>query len=218
MAEIIKAENILNRARGILQDPDKIRWKDDFFLEALCDGQRDLVGLRPDANTVTVVAQLVAGRVQTLPTKSGVLIDVRCNMGVDGASPGRIIVLKAREDLNRINPSWPADDPAAEVLYFLYDKRVPLEYEVYPPQPTSSQGQVEIVHSQIPDDIAVGAFLTVGDQFAEPLLLFVLSRALSVENDATLDSARAERYRQGYIALLGAEEAAEKETEPRKKQ
>jgi hypothetical protein len=203
----ITVANRLALASQLLDDPDGDRWSSDFLLESLNDGQRDIVSLRPDANPVVAVVQFGAGCFQEVPAAYSALVGLRCNMGTDGSSRGRMIEQRNFAEITEINPYWPADDPASEGMYWMYDrKNNPRQYAVYPPQPSTGQGYAEAVFSQLPADVAVGGTITLGDEFAEPLLFFMLSRAKSLDRDDTVDITMAEKFRRAYLDLLGVQD------------
>lgn len=214
MGEIYTASERISTAATLLGDPDGERWSQSFLLAALNDGQRDIVGLRPDAMTDSTVVQLAGGVVQSLPAGAPILIGITRNMGVDGQTPGQIITLGDLARFERANPLWMTDDPEPEVRIWFYDKKRPRQFLVYPPQPATGQGYVELVHPVMPADIAADDFLTIPDSFAEALLFFVMSRALMVEGEKTFNGQKAADYRRAYVSMLSAGDAAETATEP----
>lgn len=212
---------IVARARELLQDldPANERWSDRFLLAAANEGQRNLISLRPDANPVRRVAQLAAGVRQLLPTGGEVLLTLRRNMGQDGETPGRIVSLISRQEMDAYNPYWPGDDPdpRAEVAHYLYDPKEPGVFEVWPPQPAASQGYVELVQSELPPDQDEKTPLVVADRFFEALLLFGLHRAYALDQEETVNAELSVAYRQGYLQELGMGDAAEAKGEPKGK-
>lgn len=203
----------INLASKMLDDPNGDRWDSDFHLQSLNDGQRAIVALRPDANAVVDVVQLDAGCYQNVPDDYWALIALRHNMGTGGLTPGRVVERRLPEHLAEVNPYWLTDDTAAEVLYWMYDRRSnPRQYAVYPPQPVSGQGHVEGVFSQLPADVLIGGTLTIGNEFAEALLYFMLARARAVNKESTVDVTMAEKFFQAYMALLGGQAEAEERT------
>jgi len=196
-------------ASQLLDDPAGERWNAAFHLKSINDGQRDIVSLRPDANPVTATVQLAAGSFQEVPAIYSALVGLRCNMGSTGSVWSRMIEQRSFAEISAVNPYWPADDPDSEVLYWMYDRQNnPRQYAVYPPQPSSGQGYVQGIFSQLPADVAENGVITLGDEFAEPLLFFMLSRAKSLDRDETLDMAMAEKFRRAYFELLGVQDEA----------
>ena len=72
----IKSSTLLNKAQTILQDATETRWPITELLGWLNDGQREIVLLKPDANTSSGPESLGAGIKQTLPTGGILFIDI----------------------------------------------------------------------------------------------------------------------------------------------
>jgi hypothetical protein len=80
---------------------------------------------------------------------------------------------------------WISDDPDDEALvtFWIPNEMNPLKYWVYPQQPSTGMQYVEIKYSAFPDDIAIGAEITVGNRYESALLDYIVFRAYSKDID-----------------------------------
>ena len=201
----LTAQSIIDKAEATLFDDSNVRWTEAELLGHLNDGQRELVALKPDANAVNAVLTLVAGTRQSLP---GVLLfKVTRNMGLDGATPGRVITPASMETLDRMRPDWHTDTPNAQVQHYLFDPRDSSIFYVYPPQP-GTPGKVEAVYSATPADVAIGDAIAIDDIYATALYYFILARAHSKETPGA-DVGKAAGYYNLFLGVLGQKEKGE---------
>lgn len=208
----ILASAILADASEILQDPSNIRWTVPKLLSWLNAGQREIVLLRPNANAVNAVIELVAGTKQSLPADGVLFLDVLRNMGVDGATPGRVPRFIARADIDAENPDWHLDTASAKVQHFIYDDRDQTHFYVYPKQPATEQGHLEILYSATPADIATqNDPITLNDIYANALMNYVVYRAL--EKDP-INAVKVGEYYQGFMLLVTGKSRADDNYKP----
>lgn len=192
-----------------LQDVGGTRWVDATVIAFLNAGQREIVELRPDAAAATAAAQLVAGARQTLPAGKNRLLRPGRNMGTNGTTPGREATIVPREDLAAAVPGWSTAPPSPTVRHVLYNAEVdPAEYYVYPPQPATGQGYLELTTSGPPIDAAAAGNLTIADWAREPLHYYALFRAYAADTDEA-SAARAGEYYQLFMQALGLRTAGE---------
>ncbi len=196
----ITAQSIIDKAEATLFDDTNVRWSVSELLGHLNDGQRELVAIKPDANSVNAVLTLVEGTKQSVPGVQ--LLKVVRNMGLDGATPGRAITPASMETLDRMRPDWHADTANNEVRHYLFDPRDPKTFYVTPPQP-STPGKIEAVYSATPVDVAaIGNAITIDDIYATALYYFVLARAHSKETPGA-DVGKAAGYYNLFMGVLG---------------
>lgn len=210
----ITVASILNRASIILQDPTNIRWTAAELLDWLNEGQREVVLAKPNASVKNTSKQLAAGTKQTIPTDGVSLVDVVRNLGTDGSTPGNAIRLVTREILDAQVNNWHAATPAATVKHFTYTPLDPKTFYVYPPQPASGQGYVEIIYSAAPTDAAANGTITLDDIYTTALLNYVLYRAYSKDAEYAANTQLATAYYQAFQALLQGKVGAEAVTNP----
>lgn len=206
----ITAQSIVDRAEKTLLDDTNVRWDETELLEYLNDGQREVVMFKPSAYTKNSVHQLVAGTKQTIPADGIEFVEGVRNMGVDGATPGRVVTPIRRRDLDLTRPNWHAETAAVEAKHYMFDERDPKTFYITPPQP-ATPGQVEILYSAAPPDVALGEVIALDDIYQTPLLYYVLSRAHAKETEAANNN-RSASYYQLFAKAVGGRAAAEERT------
>ena len=184
----IVAQTLVDRAAKIVQDETKVRWPDAEWILWLNDGQRETVLKRPDAFTKSITHTLTVSETkQTIPTDGIRVIDVLRN---NGATKTAIRNIK-REILDDQIPDWHYVGASAVVKWFCYDDRDPTRFYVYPVQPGSSPGSVELVYSAAPADVLIGAAIAIPDVFANALVDYCLYRAYQKDASYAANDARA---------------------------
>ncbi len=222
----ITARYVMDTAKTQLLDETGVHWPDVELLRYLNDGKREIAKYLPHACTETDVLVLSAGTRQSPPADVMVLVDVVRNMGTTGTDPGRAITPIDKTILDVVLPEWHNVTPKAEVLHYCYDRRNPREFYVFPPQPPTGTGQVEVVFGVLPDDSTVSSLdgtatgqpnsdIFIPDEYANALLTFILHRAHAKETEAG-SLAKSAAYLQGFIQAMGAKETGKVATEPQK--
>lgn len=210
----ITAGDIVERAEILLQDETNVRWPVAELLKWINDAQRAVAALRPDATAFNTTLKLTPGTKQTLPANAISLIEVVRNMGSNGSTPGRAIRLVNREVLDSQNPLWHESSATNEVKHYFYDKRVPRNFYVYPPQP-SSTSYVELVYSVSPSEVVnEGSLLALDDVFANSILNYVVYRAYSKDAEFAENGNKAAAYYQAFAAELGLEGQSKATVDP----
>lgn len=196
------AGDITGRVSSTLFDETNVRWSEAELLEALSDAQREIVLMKPSANTVEESVQLAPGTLQDLPAGGVLLIDVLFNSGADGNSVGPAITQIDRTVLSTAMPNWRLATGAAS-RHYLYDDRTPKTFEVYPPQPDPAE-QVVIAYSKVPAELSnTTDLLELDEIYNTPLYYLTLARAYS-KTTGTQDFNKAAMYQQlGSNLVLG---------------
>lgn len=213
----ITAQALVDKAAQQLRDEGNSQWTESTLLGWLNDGQRQAVIFKDDANVKVETVQLVAGTKQSVPAKAHLLLDVPRNMGTDGTTVGPAITYVKRRDLDMERPGWHTDTAAAEVEHWTYDQRMPKVFWTYPPQPSSSQGYVELMHNEIPDDIVIGNIgdpITISDVYSMALIDYMLFRAYDRDNKSASYQQRSQRYWNRFLQSLGVTEQRENVSDP----
>lgn len=199
----ITASTVISKAQIILQDTTGVRWPSDTeLLGWLNDGQREVMVFKPNANVKNIAVQLVAGTKQSLPTDGVQLIDVVRNMGTDGATAGRAIRIVMREILDAQLPEWHSATANATTKHYIYSVLDPKNYYVYPPQPSSSRGYVELIYGAVPTDATINGTIQIDDIYQNVLVDYILYRAYSKDTEYAADANRAAAHQQAYLASL----------------
>lgn len=208
------ASAVLTRVSSTLLDLGATRrWPEADLLRWLSDGQREGVLLKPSANPVTAVLQLVAGTLQTLPANGVSVIGVVRAMGLDGSTPGPAPRKVARAVMDATRPSWHTDTADLVPDEWLYDDQAPKQFWVHPGQPNPA-GRAEVIYAAAPAEIvATTTELTLSDIYLPALVDYVLFRALSQERtEAQLGKAAA--YRELFEAAFMGRRAAKSALHP----
>lgn len=201
----ILASAIVDKAEIVLQDTTNVRWPQAELLGWLNDGQRAIVLAKPDACTVTTVVPCSQGTKQSIGSgdtaRAIMLLKVTRNMGADGNTPGRAIRIVSSEILDAQNPDWHSDTEDDEVIHYTYDPRVPKQWYCFPPN--TGDGNVELTYSASPQDVALGAAISVDDIFETALLDYILYRAYSKDAKYAGNQGRADTHGQAFALALG---------------
>ena len=160
-----KVNDAINRVRTLLQDRDDggIRWKNEELLSWFNEACAEIARLYPEASAKNEVVQLLAGTKQSIPTGGTVLMQIVRNFTTKDVA-GRAIKLVDREIMDRENPDWHMATPSSVALRYMFEPLDPLHFYVYPPQPSVSQGYLELVYSAVPDVVLLAANDEIPDE------------------------------------------------------
>ena len=208
----ILAQDRVDSAKKTLLDETSVRWSEPELLDYLNDAQRLIVMSKPDAYSKNAVVQLVEGTKQTVPADCIQLIRLVRNMGVDGATPGKVIRLTSMEALDDVRPDWHFEAGDAISLNWVRNGVDAKSYYVTPPQPAVSPGQVEIIYSATPPDVALNEVIALDDIYSNIIYLLILWRALSKEAE-TQDPGKAQSYLNIALQSLGVKALAQQKAE-----
>ena len=197
------ASAVLNRVSEILQDTGNVTLTVPQLLEWLNDAIRALVLVRPDASSTTATMQLAPGTKQTLAAGELRLIRVIMNMGTDGTTPGKAVLLGDMNALDAFNPDWHTATVNTVVREYMFDETRPDEFWVSPPVHATTAVHVQVVKSVLPAVIAaVGDVLTVDDIYGPPLIEWCCYRAFSRDSEKTPNWQRGARHFAAFFNLL----------------
>jgi hypothetical protein len=191
------ASDVIARTQILMQDPTNVRWTSAELLLWISDAQREVVLYRPEANPTNGAITLTASQTkQSLPAGGIFLIDI-----IRNTTSGKAIRLVAREILDAQTPTWHADTSAADVKHYVYDKRDPKNFYVYP-KPNGAN-QVDAIYSSIPADVAsTGSTLALADTYMSMLVDYVLYRGYTKDAEYTGDAAKAVAHYSAFMAAL----------------
>ena len=212
----VTAQTILTRVRNQLIDdlPTK-RWSDDELLRWLSDGQRTIVALDPSLGNVVDSQKLVIGTQQTLPPGAFMLLDIQRNMGDDGLTPGRVVTVVDRENLDRVDPNWHASLRSDVTLHYIYDPKQPTIYYVYPP--STGANYLEVARATSPPDLTkLTDPITIEDLYQTALFDYVMFRAHQKDSDYAAGGVVAQNYLQLFQMFGQGHEAAKLDASPNK--
>lgn len=212
------AQVIITAARKLLGDRSGVRWSDADLLEWLNGGQRQVVAVRPDAKSKKATMALVAGIEQALPTDGTRLLSVLHNMRTVGetTSPGRVITLVNRDELNMIDVNWTASTPSTTVQHYIYDDDAPKSFEVWPPAVAGIKARIN--YAVIPTECAtVAASIDLDDIYEGPLIDWVCYRGFMQDSDDTQDGTRAANHLAAFMQALTGKSQSDQAYVPKRK-
>lgn len=208
----LTAQSIVDKVETTLQDTGNNTWGEAELLGYLNDAIEKICSLKPDAYVVTAPVQLVAGVKQALPAGGTALKDIIRNMGTDGSTPGNAVILVGRADMNAALPGWMAASANATVVHWIYEpKEDPKVFYVYPPQPATAMGYVEMRYAAVPAAIALGAVIPIDDNHENAIMLFMLHRAWLKKQPVLAGG-----FLSMFMTDLGLSEERKKEDDPNK--
>lgn len=213
----ILASKIVDDAEDILTDSGNGQWAATRLFKYFNIVQRAVVLLKPDASVTRGAVVLVAGVRQTVPTGGLGLNRVIRNMGTNGTTPGAAITFIEMDVLSACIPDWNTATASATVVHYMWDERDPLYYYVYPPQPTSAFGYVDISYPVLPANVAaMGNAITLDDIY-EPALIEGLCYYAYLEDAAhsLYAQERAQWHWNQFVTLLGRKDLVEESTAPK---
>lgn len=208
----MKANDVISRARILLNDQDGTRWLDSELVSWINDAQKLIAMTRPDASVSNTSVTLVAGTKQSLPASGFRLLDVIRNISATGAG-GRAIRIVDREVLDSQDPFWHTSTESGTIKHFVYDNRDPKTYYVYPA--AISGTKIEIMFSVSPTEVvydgtnattiaaSLNTTLTVSDIYLEAVLNYSMYRAYSKDAEFSQNPQLAAGYLQTVYSMLG---------------
>lgn len=198
----IQVNDVVVRVGQLLQDTTHIRWPLAEKLQYITDAVREVCFYKPDACVKTSVANLVAGTKQAIPAEGTTLIDIVRNMGVGGATPGAAPRAVTRDILDAQMPGWHASTPASEVKHHVFDPQNQRVFYVYPPQPTTGQGSLELVYSAEPANATESGTLDLDGTWLPAIVNYALYRCYSKDAEYAANANLAAAYYQAFNAQM----------------
>jgi len=215
----VYASKIMDRAGELLGDEGNDTWTEADKFDWVNAGQREIVRLKPDSHVRVSNLTLAAGITQSVTSDAISLVDVNHNMGTGGATPGPDIQLIESVVMTALVDSWRTDTADAEVQCVMLKEQDPKHFEVYPRQPTSNFGQIEVVESYLPADLVyVDTYdLAIGltDEYETDLLNYVMAMCRARDAaDSPYGKEDALRWYNLFVTGLGRLDIREKMSSP----
>lgn len=219
----VKVVDLISRAQTILLDTTAVRWSAVELQGWLNDGYREVVTLHPDADAQTATFSCTAGYRQDISTsydRAYRLLEVITNKAA--TSRKRAVQLVSRKSMDTTRPGWYNETPSINVEKYMYDKRVPKEFLVYPPAVVGAQ--LEIIYTTVPQphaltesqltNPATTEVIRLDDIYGNPLLDYILYRAYSKDSEQQNNASRAVAHYQAMVASLGGKVQSDEAVEP----
>ena len=215
---------VIDRAQRILNDTTAVRWPAADLLDWLNEGQQAAVRIAPEAYTVTANMQLAEGVRQNLVSMATAastevplrLIEVTRNVtDATGLPALKVVRMVTRRALDQANPDWPTETGVALVDHYMFDSRNPKEFMVYPPQPATGQGFVEVVYSAEPAPLTDAADpIVLDDSYAPALVDYIVHRALSTDAEYGQNPAKVAQHFNQFMGALTQKSGIDLAVEP----
>ncbi|WP_027185638.1 DUF6682 family protein [Desulfovibrio inopinatus] len=199
--------------RQILFDPTGIRWDNDEIMKWINLARKEICKYKPDLFVKTKTVILVAGTKQSLPSSAIRIVKVVRNMGTTGTSPGRSITLTDLKILENL-PGWHAHDPSSVVLHWTFDDRSPKSFYIFPPQPATGQGYVEIIYIDSPGNLTISQELDIDVTYESDILNYVLGMCYRKDADFAGNDKRSQGHLNDFYRSMGSREQLEMIDDP----
>ena len=209
----VRVVDIIQKAQTVLQDSTGVRWPGLELQGWFNDAYREIILLRPDANTETGTFTCVEGTRQQLHSEfpnALRLIDIVRN--VAATSDKKAVRIIDRDILDDQRRAWHAESPTENIEHFMFDPILPRSFLVYPP--ASDTAQLEIVYSSVPAghtlseaelaNPATAETIQIVDSYSNAILDYILYRAYSKDAEYAANAQRAMAHREAMMASLGA--------------
>jgi hypothetical protein len=207
----VTVRHLLNLAEGILQDAENDNWTLTDLINWYNLGARQTVILAPQANPIIESVKLAAGVRQTIPSKGLALIEIKRNMGTDGATAGDAVFPSTTKIMQSFLKGWSAATATVAIVHFMPETdRIWYNYP-----PSDGTGYVEEEYSKVPDAVTYdedgdweSALVGVTDKYVDPILNFILSRAFAKDTDFPGNAARSQDHERQFLQAVGAGDIA----------
>jgi hypothetical protein len=193
-------QDISTRAGLVLTDPDAVRWTLAERTLWVNEGVAALLVLKPSAYMRHQVVTLSPGAAQAAPGDCRSLVEVRQSVR-PGGGRARECQRVSRAMLSLTEPEWAAQPGRGEVRNWSYDDYDPLRFYVYPPQP-DTPGTAELVYHAAMPWLALTATVPLLDDYAPPLVNYLLFRAYSKDAEFAGNGTVAQAYYQAFASAL----------------
>lgn len=203
--------NLATEIRRTIHDEDaaNYRWSDAELIDYINAAQRIITQLVPEANAIQEVVTISNSIArQALPAGGIKFIKALRNYADDGTTPQGPIRYVEKDALDTYDPDWEYDttikaDGANFFEHYCHDSREPKAFYLYPPQAAANK-KVAILYSDNPDEItALGDTLSLGDEYYEGMVQYVIYRALTKEARESLPSAFRQELWNNFLQALG---------------
>lgn len=196
------ASDIISEVNKQLNDVGQVTWNEASLFDYIDSAQQMIVSIRPDANSLTTVMQMIAGALQSAPANSIRLLDVVRNMGSDGLTAGRQVLPCTQEALELFSFNYTAAVQVAAIKNFTYDDRTPRTFYVDPP--SDGTGYLEVRISVVPTPVTDATdVLDLRDIYQNHIVQWCMFRAYAIEFDSRTSQNRAAIHESSFYQMMG---------------
>jgi len=200
--------HLVDMALDQVQDEERALWDYQDLINWYNLGTRQIVSIDPRANPITVAIKLASGIKQAIPGGGIALLDVIRNMGADGETPGRAIVPTTLDALRRSYPSYSTETASVTIYNWMPDVADRTIFRVYPASDGTTYAEIE--YGKVPTIVvydAAGdwqsAFIGVKENYIDPLMNYLLSRAFGKDTDIPGNITKATLYYGLFMTGMG---------------
>lgn len=206
----VRVTHIINRARTILQettDPG-VRWPVTELQNWLNDAYREIILLRPDANSESNNFVCVEGTRQMLTSRfpnALRLLDIVRNQH------NRAVRLIDRTILDDQRRGWHGETPTTKIEHYIFDPKLPREFMTYPP--AANGAILELAYSSVPTEHtlteaqlinpATAETIKLVDSYSNAILDYILYRAFTKDAEYAANFERAAAHYSAMQSSLG---------------
>jgi len=197
---------IITSCGNTLQDASGVRWTEAELIDYVNAAITEILHYKPTEYVVRDSVFLVKGTVQTIPADGVTVIDIVRNMGADGASVGPAPNAVSLEALDVSLPDWHLATPSSTVKMYAYSQLNKKSFYVYPPQPSSGNGSLEMTYAAIPAKLTTTSSpIPVKDYFQSAIVDYVLYRALSKETESQAAISKSQMHYGAFISSMNSD-------------
>lgn len=144
---LITKQDVLDRARFIIQDTGGVRWVDAELEAHLLDGMVKITSLSPESGPSSFVTHaLDVGIEQSITSTSGRtvsrVLDVLNNR--TGATQGKPIRKIAKDQLDAQRPNWATETASTTILNWMPHEEAPTSFFAYPPAASGASVRAKV--------------------------------------------------------------------------
>jgi hypothetical protein len=198
-------QDLVNRARLTLIDPNQIRYTDSEMLTYALDGLREIAIHKPKLFEVGGSITLVAGVSQAIRPAGWFVIDVFENIGGRGITQCDLPTLRA------FDPNWRTSTPGPTKHWMRYpsepDKELNNVFYVYPRAVAGAQVSARWTELDT-STMAIGSTVPLPTVYEPALEAYIIFRAESKDDQHVLEQ-RAAAFSNHFRQILGLSGAAE---------
>lgn len=213
------AQAAIDRARYQLHDADAVRWSDAELLAYLNDGLRQIVTIKPEANTLEALfTPADTSALQTLPAGGVKFIKATFNEAAGGGKTASIRFCE-KDVLDTFLPGWSSDAPIAPNAdsyyeHYMHDPRDPTRFYLYP-QPAPAY-PLWIMYTAVPTELTLTTdTFPLADQYLEAASQYIVYRALTKEGRYSVGpEARRRELWEAFLTVLGVKRQVTREVSP----
>lgn len=197
------ATDVITKARVAINDVSPVRWQDPELIGWLGEGQRAIARRHPRLAAKSAAMALAQSNVrQIIPSDGFAILDVEQNMGSDGLTQGAYIRQADFATLALFDPDMYTAGGSTTILHWSPDPDEDTRRFLVYPVPSTATVYVRITYAELyPDPTHVYATLPLDVRWEEPLVDYVVARALAKDAEEA-DNAKSEMHYKAFLTAL----------------